>query len=376
MVAPGPMQQRYIGDQTAAYNWGPNGHPIRIGASPFVLNPNSTAPSPAPQSQISYDTLHWDGDALLFTSNSSGTIDDIKIGTLAEYVPGAAHGATVLDRDQSGLVVSQHNNAGAGAWAPGSPYRQNCSGNATPTVQQTLALDQQSGEGPISEPATDGIFDGFNVIQGVRAVNDSTGQWTTPDAYAGDVDDPMSQRAFMWNRNNPIAYSDPSGYCPECVDVLIDPLGAAVEESELSETAALADSAIAEGASFSRAAEAAADFAKGSANTSVRLRNVAQSLFRAGDKLPGGTANAIRAELATGKQVAGKFHLTKGATSIRTLQNILKGGGLSEQEKASAETLLNDLRQSFGKNAPDNFLRNNVPPPILPRVVPGPGPNH
>jgi YD repeat-containing protein len=216
MVAPGPMQQKYIGDQTVGYDWGPNGHPIRIGASPFALDVLSTNPSPAPQSQISYDTVHWDGDSLLFTSNSSGTIDDIKIGTIAEYVPGAPNGVTVLDRDQSGLVVSTHNNAGVGAWTPGSPYRQNCSGNATPTVQQTLAADQQAGEGPISEPATDGIFDGFNVIQGVRAMNNATGQWTTPDAYTGDIRDPMSERAYLWNRNNPVTYRDPTGYCAEC----------------------------------------------------------------------------------------------------------------------------------------------------------------
>jgi hypothetical protein len=79
-------------------------------------------------------------------------------------------------------------------------------------VQQTLASDQQSGEGPISEPATDGIFDGFNVIQGVRAMNTASGQWTAPDAYAGDISDPMSRKSYMWNRNNPVAFEDPSGY--------------------------------------------------------------------------------------------------------------------------------------------------------------------
>ncbi|MGB8834286.1 MAG: HNH endonuclease signature motif containing protein, partial [Candidatus Sulfotelmatobacter sp.] len=40
----------------------------------------------------------------------------------------------------------------------------------------------------------------------------NTEQWTTPDAYKGDVHDPMSQRSYMWNNNNPVAYSDPSGY--------------------------------------------------------------------------------------------------------------------------------------------------------------------
>jgi hypothetical protein len=48
----------------------------------------------------------------------------------------------------------------------------------------------------------------------VRSYDSNTEQWTTPDAYKGDVHDPMSQRSYMWNNNNPIAYSDPSGYDP------------------------------------------------------------------------------------------------------------------------------------------------------------------
>jgi len=43
-----------------------------------------------------------------------------------------------------------------------------------------------------------------------------------PDAYAGDVHDLVSQQKYMWNDNNPVAYSDPSGYDPNWN--LIDPL--------------------------------------------------------------------------------------------------------------------------------------------------------
>jgi hypothetical protein len=49
----------------------------------------------------------------------------------------------------------------------------------------------------------------------VRSYDSNTEQWTTPDAYKGDVHDPMSQRSYMWNDNNPVAYSDPSGYDPD-----------------------------------------------------------------------------------------------------------------------------------------------------------------
>jgi RHS repeat-associated protein len=61
--------------------------------------------------------------------------------------------------------------------------------------------------------------DGYQIedltIQGVRSYDPDTAQWTTPDAYSGDVHDPMSQKPFMWNNNNPVSYSDPSGYVPE-----------------------------------------------------------------------------------------------------------------------------------------------------------------
>jgi hypothetical protein len=58
------------------------------------------------------------------------------------------------------------------------------------------------------------------MIQGVRNYDSAIGQWTTPDTYKGVVHDPMSQQPYMWNRNNPYEYSDPSGYD---VIMLIDP---------------------------------------------------------------------------------------------------------------------------------------------------------
>ena len=58
--------------------------------------------------------------------------------------------------------------------------------------------------------------DGYSVrglmIQGVRSYDSNTEQWTTPDAYKGDVDDPMSQRGYMWNNNNPASNADPTGF--------------------------------------------------------------------------------------------------------------------------------------------------------------------
>ncbi len=58
--------------------------------------------------------------------------------------------------------------------------------------------------------------DGYRMIgglvQGARSYDPTSGQWLTPDPYAGDVRDLMSQKPFMWNGNNPVSNSDPSGY--------------------------------------------------------------------------------------------------------------------------------------------------------------------
>lgn len=40
------------------------------------------------------------------------------------------------------------------------------------------------------------------VGMGVFDFGQPVGEWTTPDAYAGELDDPMSQASYMWNRNN------------------------------------------------------------------------------------------------------------------------------------------------------------------------------
>ena len=51
----------------------------------------------------------------------------------------------------------------------------------------------------------DGYLVGNLNIQGVRAYDPTTSQWSTPDAYKGDVHDPMSQRGYMWNARQALA---------------------------------------------------------------------------------------------------------------------------------------------------------------------------
>jgi hypothetical protein len=56
------------------------------------------------------------------------------------------------------------------------------------------------------------MTDGLNTIQGVRTYDGNSGQWTTPDAFAGVDVDPASQKPYLWNEGNPFQNEDPSGF--------------------------------------------------------------------------------------------------------------------------------------------------------------------
>ncbi len=191
------------------YQWGPNGHPALIGSS----TSGTTSP-------ISYSTVHWDGDQPLFVTNSSGQVEDVKIGTAADYTPldPSYNGITFLDRTTSGVQVACHNSTGASTMNDpdevhlSAPYA--CRGISAPnfTRQGQANTPLVGHSGILFSAGTDGISDGFNTIQGVRSYDPQLGSWTSPDAYPGTTHDPMSQKSYMWNKNNAIAYSDPSGY--------------------------------------------------------------------------------------------------------------------------------------------------------------------
>ncbi len=201
------------------YRWGALGHPLQIGSTSFA------GLGPQLPTDFQYDTLAWDGDDLLFTVNPAGQIDDVKVADFADYVPGAANPLTVWER-VSGQILGCHNAGNAiGAQAPFSQFAPSmapCLSNATapwsfvPAHFTTPSVIPLLGRGGmLSIPKQDGFSDGFNTFQGVRTYDEQSGTWTTPDAYRGDVHDPMSQKPYTWNRNNPYQYSDPTGYVPQ-----------------------------------------------------------------------------------------------------------------------------------------------------------------
>jgi RHS repeat-associated protein len=170
--------------------WGPNGHPLVVNA---VNQPG-----------VTQMTLHWDGDVILFITDSAGNVVDFKAGLDGEIAP--------RDPNQSALVVYERDSAGV------------IIGSSVNGTTSLAPLDAWDGAGPnfgVSSYAQYVRPDGFEIvgiqINGVRAFDPALGSWTTPDAFEGDIHDPASQQKYMWNRGNPVDYSDPSGYNPAVI---------------------------------------------------------------------------------------------------------------------------------------------------------------
>jgi RHS repeat-associated protein len=79
----------------------------------------------------------------------------------------------------------------------------------------------------------------------------------------------------------------------------------------------------------------------------LRLQRTIDALFQTTDRLPGGTAGAIRHELETGELVGGSSHLIKGADRIRNLERIMRTENLSPADRATAQRLIHDLQDAL-----------------------------
>ena len=198
------------------YSWGPSGHPLNVGASPWAVGEGSCNPT------ISYESVHWDGDTILFTTNAQGAVDDIKMGLLADYTPidSVYKGLTIFDRDPSGFAVGMHNSIGHGPLSAPQPMKQGYNFTDACFAQAPAGfcgINQSVGNGALLLlPASDGFWDEFNKIQGVRVFDPELGAWTSPDEFPGIVEAPMTQKAYTWDDNNPISNADPSGLCSGC----------------------------------------------------------------------------------------------------------------------------------------------------------------
>ena len=203
-------------------SWGPDQHPIAIATW-------------SNGSSLGTERLHWDGDQLLFTTNSSGgseTLDDIKVDVQGDILPGnpssvGYNGLTFFDRGPGGTIMGCHNATGTTYVGLADSFMGYpvvpCSLNQSPKAQMPSAIvwagtPYSAGQltvgtgGTLGMPRTDGFTDGYDTIQGVRSYDPTASVWTTPDFYQGGVGDPASQKSYTWNGNDPMDNGDPTGY--------------------------------------------------------------------------------------------------------------------------------------------------------------------
>ncbi|MCL2853730.1 MAG: hypothetical protein FWE20_12015 [Defluviitaleaceae bacterium] len=79
------------------------------------------------------------------------------------------------------------------------------------------------------------------------------------------------------------------------------------------------------------------------------LKNTIRELYRGDARIgDGGTASAVRHELATGELVGGKSHLSKARQRITNLERIIQNENLSKGDLEIAQQLLDDLINAVG----------------------------
>ena len=212
-----------FGGTTANLAWGPTGK-LRTATNISACDLNGM-------------TIHWDGDRPLFITDSTGALVQLSVETLGGvfYACQSSGYFIVFDRDFSGTQVSAHNSNGDDdPWEYGQLYTHTIGkGAVVESGGWVNGDDLVNGNGVnsvnnlvLAAAREDGYAVRGLMIQGVRSYDSNTEQWTTPDADKGDVDDPMSQRSYMWNDNNPVSYADLTGYSPLNLGMLAEINGA------------------------------------------------------------------------------------------------------------------------------------------------------
>ncbi|MDP9024910.1 MAG: hypothetical protein M3N13_06045, partial [Candidatus Eremiobacteraeota bacterium] len=199
-----------------AVDYSADSHPVRFAAT---QTPDYGVASPS-QTFI----WLWDGNDVLAQCGYDNTRATqcasygFSVEGLANYYPSNGY-ISVQDRGLSGQVVASHDAIRFTGMKPVGRDARNYFFGGVNAIGAPASWSPDDGTptgGNAMVTGTKIALDGWtfdnNTWQGVRTYDASVGQWNTPDAYAGDVHDPMSQKPFMWNKNNPYDYSDPTGF--------------------------------------------------------------------------------------------------------------------------------------------------------------------
>ncbi|HEV3086951.1 MAG TPA: putative toxin [Candidatus Elarobacter sp.] len=171
----------------------------------------------------------WDGDARFIKCefvNGQCQNPSLSVGGLGDYDLAHATIVVVNDRNRYGLASMTRDIGAFSGWIDmpsgfglRTLYVPCSTGNADADPLDPTPTCPPQHDGHLT---ADGWSLDYETWQGVRTSDLNIGQWNTPDAYVGEVRDPMSQKPYMWNRNNPYEYSDPSGYDSQRVDQAIE----------------------------------------------------------------------------------------------------------------------------------------------------------
>jgi YD repeat-containing protein len=187
----------------------------------WTVNPTSPPPGPDADYIYSYkwgadgnlssisggtlngpETLHWANGQLLFTTNGSGKVDDLKIGSMADITldgNGAPHLA-VYDRLPDGTFsavrTTEHPQASAVAMNV-NPFSVPC---GDPTAPCKISIPT-TGEISFNTGDNQGV-----VFQGDRALDYASQSWLTPSTADANPSNPVSLKPYSYEYNNSESY--------------------------------------------------------------------------------------------------------------------------------------------------------------------------
>ncbi len=181
-----------------------------------------------------------------------------------------------------------------------------------------------------------------------RYYDPQTGRFISRDPIKGTMMDSRTQNPYVYTANNPINYSDPSGeFWMELVERYGPSIGTKLTQF---------------GQRCIQGGQKILNYLTKPSTTSIeqsipkvsdpKLNNIVNDLYK-GVGAPnqigsGSTADAIRSELSTGKPTYDTFHIEKGQQYIRALDKWIRNNpNSSENDKKTAEFLLNDLRNAL-----------------------------
>jgi RHS repeat-associated protein len=183
--------------------------------------------TPCPTTNDS-EYFHWNGNEELFSSDVSGDTDDFKFDTDGDIVPNDEDytSITMWDRDLFGDVGGAHNASaspvGNSKWMSESPYTPCAGGPVERGASPSTYKGPAAFGGPLYascenlsalafEARPDGQATSLGVLQGDRYYNPGTASWTSADQTASLSGDPIGDLPYIYDRNDPSRYFDPSG---------------------------------------------------------------------------------------------------------------------------------------------------------------------